>query len=108
MGKYDYGYQGGRTTNIVFEAWPQQAHLWVQGPISKGPVTARWKELGYISRCSFMQTTRHGGAIVKNRLIVACYQAEEIDHWSWPTEEEVGDVVPPMSNLLTLPGLVKV
>lgn len=89
---------------IVFEAWPQQAQLWAQGQISKGPLT-HWKELGYISWCAFMQTTKHGGAIVINRLIVVRYRAAEVDHWVWP--KEACDVVWPMSNLLTPPGLVK-
>lgn len=91
---------------FVFESWPPQAQLWAQGPIAKACVT-RWKELGFSSRCRFLQTTQHGGAIVHNRLVVVRCSDNDISSWTWPVHEPGASVVRPMGNLLTPPGLVR-
>ncbi len=68
--------------------------------------TSIWEELGYTTRCRTVQATDVGGAIQQEKLITARVQQEWGHAWKWDPEEAQPDLIRPMSNLLTPPGLV--
>jgi hypothetical protein len=90
---------------VVLETWTGSAQLWSSGPVCKGRTTV-WDELGYTTRCRLIQATDVGGAIWQEKLVVARIQHKWAHAWSWSPVEARSDLVRPMSNLLTPPGLV--
>lgn len=89
---------------VVLEIWSPTAQLWQKGPMNKACVT-RWTEAGFQSHCQLVQAVDVGGAIRQNRLVVA--RVREGRTWTWDSMDRDREVVRPMSNLLTPPGLVK-
>jgi hypothetical protein len=94
-----------RRPRLVLEVWHTNAQLWSKGPMCKGRTTV-WEEFGYVTRCRTIQATDIGGAIHQKKLIVARVQKEWSHAWKWAPEEAQPDLIRPMSNLLTPPGLV--
>ena len=90
---------------VVIETWCPKAQVWMWGPVAKSTIS-RWDQLGYGTRCKRMSATRYGGAMVHDRLIVV-RTAVDLPTWEWAPEEAAAEVVRPMSNLLTPPGLVR-
>lgn len=90
---------------VLIETWPGTAQMWRQGPVCKGH-TSVWAEMGYTTRCRLINATEVGGAIQQERLIVARVHAHWEHLWSWDNIEAGQEVLRPMSNLLTPPGLV--
>jgi hypothetical protein len=90
---------------VVIETWPASAQMWRQGPICKSHTTV-WKEMRYTTRCCVVNATEVGGAINQERLIVARVHRFWDHLWRWGQFESGQEVTRPMSNLLTLAGLV--
>ena len=88
---------------VVVEAWPATAQLWSKGPMNKACVT-RWQKQGYTSHCKLVRATEVGGAIRQIRLIIA--RVAKNRNWNWDCIDRDPDLIRPMSNLLTPPGLV--
>lgn len=91
---------------VVVEVWPSNAQLWTKGPMVKQWIR-RWDQWGYQSRCKLVRATSVGGAIRQNRLLVARVRNDWVNDWQWDRTEADEDVVRPMSNLLTPPGLLR-
>jgi hypothetical protein len=89
----------------VIETWPASAQMWRQGPVCKAHTTV-WKEMGFVTRCHLINAAEVGGAIQQERLIVARVHAFWEHLWTWDRIEAGQEVLRPMSNLLTPPGLV--
>jgi hypothetical protein len=90
---------------VVVESWPTSAAFWRKGPTCKAART-RWAELGYVSRFHTVSAEQIGGAITQRKLLVAHVRLDCGDGWDWPSHELLPELVRPMSNLLTPPGLV--
>ena len=97
--------QPDRKSRLVIETWPASAQMWIKGPMSKARTTI-WRELGYDTRCKVIRATDVGGAIRQDRLLVARVHLQWTHLWKWDATEGASEVVRPMSNLLTPPGLV--
>ena len=97
--------QPSRKPRLVIETWPASAQMWSKGPMSKARI-ATWTMLGYETRCKVVRATDVGGAIRQDRLLVARVQHTWSHLWKWDATEAATEVVRPMSNLLTPPGLV--
>lgn len=87
----------------VCEAWNCGAPMWTLGPVSK-LVNERWKKLGYLTHCRWVQATQVGGAIDQSRLLVVRVSRSTGTPWEW--DRSVNTLPRPMSNLLTPPGLI--
>jgi hypothetical protein len=94
-----------RQPRIVIETWTSSAQMWNKGPMSKAHTTI-WTDLGYCTRCKVVRATDVGGAIRQDRLIVARVQKKWNHLWKWDAKEASSELICPMSNLLTPPGLV--
>jgi hypothetical protein len=92
---------------VVIETWSASAQMWRQGPVCKAHTTV-WKEMGFTTRCRLINATEVGGAIHQERLIVARVHVFWEHLWTWDKIEAGQEVLRPMSNLLTPPGLVPV
>jgi hypothetical protein len=62
--------------------------------------------MGFITRCQLINAIEVGGAIQQERLIVARVHVFWEYLWTWDQIEAGQEVLQPMSNLLTPPGLV--
>jgi hypothetical protein len=99
---------GTTTSNrpkVVIEIWAPSAQLWNRGPMSKGCVT-RWKTHDFVTHCRLTKATSVGGAIQQDRLLIARVHNAYNESWRWDTSDRAPDVIRPMGNLLTPPGLV--
>ena len=90
---------------VVFELWAPSAQLWNRGPTSKACVS-RWNTHDYTTHCRLIKATSVGGAIQQDRLLIARVRKTYDDSWQWDTQDQAPEVIRPMGNLLTPPGLV--
>lgn len=93
-----------RRPEVIIEVWGPSSHLWGKGPMNKACVS-RWANKGFQSYCRMVRAVDVGGAIRQNRLIIARVKSGRT--WNWDTMERGAEVIRPMSNLLTPPGLVR-
>jgi hypothetical protein len=66
---------------------------------------ASWSHLGYESKCRLVRATAVGGLIHQSCLIVVRFQSTQGHEWTWDSLDRDPELVRPMSNLLTPPGL---
>jgi hypothetical protein len=90
---------------VVIEIWAPPAQLWNRGPMSKSCVS-RWKAHDYITHCRLTKATSIGGAIQQDRLLITRVHKAYDESWRWDSNDRAPDVIRPMGNLLTPPGLV--
>jgi hypothetical protein len=90
---------------VVVEIWAPPAQLWNRGPMSKACVS-RWVTHDYVTHCRLIKATSVGGAIQQDRLLIARVLKAYDGYWRWDTKDRAPEVIRPMGNLLTPPGLV--
>ena len=90
---------------VILEVWVANAQLWSKGPMC-GASVSRWSRIGYGSQCRLVRATAIGGSICQSRLVIARVQSARGYEWTWDSLDRDPDLIRPMSNLLTPPGLV--
>ena len=90
---------------MILEIWVANAQLWSKGPMCNASVS-RWSHLGYESSCRLVRATAIGGSICQNRLVIIRLQSTRGHKWTWDSLDRDPELIRPMSNLLTPPGLV--